>query len=465
MFCFHCGRQLPDGAQFCPDCGAKQPQKPAEKKGKPWRIVLIAVLAAAIVIAAVFGIVKLIDADPAPRDAAVSGDEDEEEEDKATLEQVLLAQSVHVAQMTGQCAGSEAYLAATDTPEEVFGYAQSFSLFAGQPKRVLWCSASEFLAAYPDTLDGDVPEQFLIHSLAAVLNGRFAGNAMLAAASIVSCAETAKLPEALDEPMLFLMQYDADEGAGPAAFVLAAPSAGKLTGFSCTPIGSDVLESAGLDKLACWKTAERDAIEEAVRAAQDVSLRAMAAPNMTADAAWYGQQATAVLERFASLDPAAVPSQVALFTSDPAVVEMASAYVRAAASGAVPDVVYPVDTETLLAGVELSAEEAAALAEPGLSGLIARRMAAAVPTGIVNAYGSVAAAASAVAVQLAALSEAPSAAVALPEDFVPQAVVFALPGGYCAVVTLYDAGNNILGTAVGFAPNGDAAEELAQTLA
>ncbi len=45
MFCMSCGTQVPDGARFCPDCGAKQvqrtPVQPSEKKKKVWQVLLI----------------------------------------------------------------------------------------------------------------------------------------------------------------------------------------------------------------------------------------------------------------------------------------------------------------------------------------------------------------------------------------------------------------------------------------
>lgn len=458
MYCMHCGRPVPGQARFCPACGAQLAQQLSEKKKKPWRILLIVFLSAAVLAAVGFGIAKRLDAGPTP--ALASDEADEDDTDKATLEQVLLAQSVHMAQMTGRCAGSEAYLAAAQTPEEIYGYVKNFSLLAEQPNRVLWCSASDFTAAYPDALGADVPEQFLVRSLAPVLNGRFVGSGALAAAGAVSCTEQAKLPEALEEPMLFAVKYNVSEGAGPTALVVAVPLAGRLTSFSCQPIFPDVFEQAGLDKLSCWIAEKSDEIGQAAAAAEEVSLRAVAPANLTAEPAWYEQQARAVLERFAAVDTEEVPATVSLFTDDTAVVESASMFVRAAAAGSDTCTLCPIDPDRLWASAELSEEELAGLAEAGLEELFYRRLIAAIPNRLINAYGTAAAAAAAVAVQIPDFVQAPSTAVVLPENFEPQAAVFALNNGACAIVMLFDSGNGILGESVCFLPSCETIDEL-----
>lgn len=459
MNCTHCGAPLTDGAQFCPHCGARSPRPKRARRTVALVLALSLVLAAS---AGFAGAWLLRRADIAPAEAARSDEAMEDAAEKnaeagtenaenASQEQVLLAAAAALAQKVGQGAGSSTWLTALGLPDEAIALAPGFTILSTQPVRARWCSEATLRLACPELFETASD----ISVLAPALNNTFGGSAPSAASSALTEFLAVKLPEALDEPLLFVLEYASPDGEVGCAFVSVAPAGGKLAVLRCAPVLPDALSGSALDSLSCWETADADAIDRAAHLSERVSLRATAPRHETADAAWCAARAEEVLARFSAIAEADIQP----FTNDETDA-LAEQFLSAAASGG-SFLTYRLDEETLYALFSIDDAVHAALEAEGLDARLLLRAAENVPSRLANPYGIYTSVANSTLSVLCTQDER----CALPADFDgPYLVAASLGGGVYAAITLYDDGNNILGVSIAFLPDGSTLDALCLSL-
>ncbi len=486
MFCPNCGTVLVDDAKFCHACGRQmcdvtppaqfsapaqpvmppQPAAPAQpvipaqpvvyappaapvrksRKGLAAAIVVLLVLAAGTALFLLWDKLPFGGAaDERGRDKTALEDAGAAGESAVPLEQILLAESINAAQSLGSCAGSMDYIRFMGVPDDCVAYIQDLAPFADTPSAVYYSMDCHLSGELRELLPGATST--MLQTLPIYLNNYYIGTTVLAAYSTMTAQYYVCLPEALDEPAVFLLSYD---DIGHHAYVLFTPAGDAFARVSCMAIHAGVFDSVDIyDGMRLEKVSGSE-VKDAMEAAKDVSLEAKRTREQVT-AEWCVAIAQEELARLGGGRRA----YVELMTGDEELIDWTMMLINAAAGGAADSAVYSVDIDDL--EELMDADEFPALRE--FEDVLLPRMAAAIGNVLVSSYGSTAVAANSI-LQNAATAMQARQMSAVPRDFEGiYFVVFELEDGCYAVITLYDAGNNILGVSGTVLPDCDTIDE------